>query len=228
MMMQGDSGAFSQSGDGNGLLRVLSGAQAGAEIALKPRTYIIGSGEDCDVYLAEPSLAGAHLALTIDDTVSIAARDGAVAIEGRLIQPGESVEVTLPLIVDLGAATLGLGDRETNWRVLTVPDLVALQAAAAAAEAERTARETETTNEEGEGAETSEAGTEAAGDTTAAEPVDTTPIRSSVHPRLRLLLGIACIVMAGVVAFAKQDRLADLIATTASSSDLAAATGEDI
>ena len=47
------------------VLRVLAGANAGAEVPLSEGAWLVGSGEDADLTFAEPALLPRHLRLVV-------------------------------------------------------------------------------------------------------------------------------------------------------------------
>lgn len=118
-------------------LRVLSGLQRGAEMALHAGHYLIGGGEDCDIVLTDDLVADAHLLIDVsDDALKIEARGGAVAVGETLLQPGEEMLAETPFAISLGQSGFGVGAPETDWSQLSLPDLAAVMAAAEKADTE--------------------------------------------------------------------------------------------
>lgn len=127
-----DQGAVEVDMQSDGVrLRVIAGLQRGAEMALQSGCYLIGAGEDCDVVLTDDFVADAHLAIEpVDGALKLEARDGAVAVGDKLLRPGEEMVAATPLAISLGQTGLGVGDLETDWSALPLPDLAAVIAAA--------------------------------------------------------------------------------------------------
>ena len=120
------------------LFRVIAGVQRGAEMALQPGIYLIGSGDDCDIVLADDLVAKAHFAIeAAENELTFTARDGAVAVGERLLQPGEEMISAAPVAISIGQTGLGVGAPGTDWSELQIPDLaVAIEAAEATLSAE--------------------------------------------------------------------------------------------
>lgn len=105
------------------VLRVLAGPQAGAEVALRDGIYLVGTADGCDIVLFDDSVAATHLAISVSqDATDIEARDGAIALPGGTLQPGERANVDEAVAFTLGATSIGLGDHDTDWASLTVPN----------------------------------------------------------------------------------------------------------
>jgi len=74
-------------------LRITTGLQAGARVALMPdRDVTVGQQEADDVRLRDPAVSGARLALGIDEAgVRVDWLAGAVCVDGKALEPGRSV-----------------------------------------------------------------------------------------------------------------------------------------
>ena len=112
------------------LLRVLVGPQSGAKMLLRPGTYIVGSGVNCDVVLVDDAAAEEQLALHVsDDEIELEALQDLTAYgEDMLLLPGESVIVSTPLAISLGLSGIGISSGDTDWTLVTPPNLSALRA----------------------------------------------------------------------------------------------------
>lgn len=129
--MQDQSAADIDMQDGEMRLRVIAGLQRGAEMALRPGRYLVGADAECDIVLADDLIADTHLVIDIADReLTVEARGGSAAVGDKLLQPGEGTREAPPLAISLGQTGLGVGDPETDWSVLALPDLAAVTAAA--------------------------------------------------------------------------------------------------
>ncbi|MEM9618001.1 MAG: type III secretion system inner membrane ring subunit SctD [Pseudomonadota bacterium] len=133
-----DQSAVETEKEGDGIqLRVISGLQRGAGMDLQHGRYLVGSGENCDVVLTDDYVAEAHLVIEVTDgALKVEACDGPVAVGDKLLQPGEETLADAPLAISLGQTGLGVGDPETDWSALSLPDLAAGIAAAEEAASE--------------------------------------------------------------------------------------------
>lgn len=129
--MQDQSAADIDMQDGGMRLRVIAGLQRGAEMALRPGRYLVGADAECDIVLADDLIADTHIVIDIaDGALTVEARGGPAAVGDKLLQPGEGTRETPPLAISLGQTGLGVGDPETDWSALALPDLAAVTAAA--------------------------------------------------------------------------------------------------
>ena len=104
------------------VLRLLSGPQAGAEVPLHGKEYLIGSAEDNDIVLQDGSVAAVHVALTLRKRrFRVEARDAAVVLAGGSLPPGESADLDFPAVVALGDTSLAVGPEGTDWDALEIP-----------------------------------------------------------------------------------------------------------
>ncbi len=130
-MDQGQDNGEMNADAGPILLRVIAGLQRGAEMPLNPGTYLIGSGDDCDIVVTDDLVAETHFDLDVsENALAVRSRDAAVAVGDVLLQPGEEATVAAPFAVALGQSALGVGASGTDWSALPVPDLAAALAAA--------------------------------------------------------------------------------------------------
>ena len=123
MIHESQEDAFAAAPKNQFVLRVLSGVQQGAEMALRRTSYVLGSGEDADIVLADGSLEPRHLSLVITkDGAGIEAVEGSCIIPGQQLAPGESAGLDLPAAIVVGSTVIGLGAKATDWAAVAVPE----------------------------------------------------------------------------------------------------------
>ena len=104
------------------ILKLLSGLQSGAEVALGDGDYLIGSHDECDIVLLDDSVAQQHVLLTIDgDQLQLTAKDHTVAIGAHELACDESTDLPIPTVIGLGTTFIGLGTVETDWLNVPLP-----------------------------------------------------------------------------------------------------------
>lgn len=106
------------------LLRIVAGLHAGASRPLAEREMIlVGSGDDCDIVLADDGVAAHHALISVvDGHFQLRALDAPLALEGRTLHPGDPVEVDHIQRVGLGDAALAFGlEDDPAWLALA-PD----------------------------------------------------------------------------------------------------------
>jgi len=101
------------------LLKVLSGPHQGAEIALKPGEYLVGSSGDCDVILSDQNLASEHFKLTVgDDGVHLISMGEPLYLGGKV-----AGEDPLPVedfeFITAGTTHLVVGPVGGDWPALS-------------------------------------------------------------------------------------------------------------
>lgn len=108
----------------NHILKILSGPNLGAEVALVHGEYTIGSGDACDIILADSAIADCHLRLFVQqDTVTVFPLDGKVLRETlQLDTDGEVVGDFIPLTV--GGTHICFGPANEAWPNLPVSSLL--------------------------------------------------------------------------------------------------------
>lgn len=109
------------------LLKVLSGSHQGAEIALKPGEYLVGSSADCDIILSDQNLASEHFKLTVgDDGVHIVSMGEPLYLGGKAAE-----EDPLPVqnfeFITAGTTHLVVGPVDGDWPVLSPEDAPPLE-----------------------------------------------------------------------------------------------------
>lgn len=93
------------------VLRVVSGLHSGAERELDGGEMIlIGSGEDCDMVLADAGVASHHALLSfLDGRFSLRALDAPLHVGTVMIHPGDPVELDRVQRVGIGEAAIAFG-----------------------------------------------------------------------------------------------------------------------
>jgi type III secretion protein D len=108
--------------EGSGIvLRVVSGLHAGAERELVGSEMIlIGSGDDCDMVLADAGVAAHHALLSfVDGRFSLRALDAPLHVGTVLIHPGDPVELDRVQRVGIGEAAIAFGaSDDAGWEQL--------------------------------------------------------------------------------------------------------------
>jgi hypothetical protein len=103
------------------VLRIVSGLHAGASRALaEQEMLVVGSGDDCDIVLADTGVAAHHALITlVGGSFTLRALDAPLRIEGKPLHPGDPVEVRPLQRIDLGEASIAFGeDDEAAWDAL--------------------------------------------------------------------------------------------------------------
>ena len=109
------------------LLRIISGLHAGASRELAEREMIlVGSGDDCDIVLADAGVAAHHALISVvDGHFQLRALDAPLQLEGRMLHPGDPVEMDSLQRVGLGEAALAFGlEDDPAWLALAPDDQV--------------------------------------------------------------------------------------------------------
>lgn len=104
------------------LLRIVSGLHAGASRELAEREMLlVGSGDDCDIVLADQGVANHHaLVSLVDGSFQLRALDAPLKLDNRLLHPGDPVELGRVCRVGLGEAAFAFGHRDDpGWLELT-------------------------------------------------------------------------------------------------------------
>jgi type III secretion system YscD/HrpQ family protein len=126
------------------VLKLLSGPQEGAELSLGDGDFVIGSDDDDDLVLQDRSVAARHAILVLrSGTISIQARDDFVATSRGLLAPGDDTELQPGTAVALGDTLIGLGNEDTDWTALEMPQPVEKTPPEPAANSAATAAEEE-------------------------------------------------------------------------------------
>lgn len=100
------------------VLRIVSGLHVGASRPLSRREMVlVGSGDDCDVVLADEGVAAHHALLNVvDGRYHLRALDAPVELPGRTLHPGDPVEIGSVQRVGLGRAAIAFGHADApEW-----------------------------------------------------------------------------------------------------------------
>lgn len=103
------------------VLRVVSGLHSGAERELDGGEMIlIGSGEDCDMVLADAGVAAHHALLSfLDGRFSLRALDAPLHVGTAMVHPGDPVELDRVQRVGIGEAAIAFGAADdAGWERL--------------------------------------------------------------------------------------------------------------
>lgn len=103
------------------VLRIVAGLHAGASRNLADQEMlVVGSGDDCDIVLADTGVAAHHALITLVGGVfTLRALDAPVRVEGKPLHPGDPVELRPLQRIDLGEAAIAFGGRdEAAWEAL--------------------------------------------------------------------------------------------------------------
>ncbi len=96
----------------NYLLKIVQGANAGAEIALAEGTVTFGSADSCDIVLADSSLAAEAFAIeTTDSGVSL-----------KELPDGEAKKIDLYTLFSFGNSSFAVGENGAAWPELKSPE----------------------------------------------------------------------------------------------------------
>lgn len=117
-----DAGPAGPAGPADGkVLRIVAGLHAGASRPLaEQEMLVVGSGDDCDIVLADTGVAAHHALITlVGGAFTLRALDAPLRIEGRPLHPGDPVEVKPLQRIDLGEASIAFGgEDEAAWDAL--------------------------------------------------------------------------------------------------------------
>jgi type III secretion system YscD/HrpQ family protein len=116
-------------------LAVFDGTHAGARVALLPRSWsLLGSSPDCDFVLRDAGVHAHHLVLAIEDErVTLRALEGTVAVDGKTLAPGATLDLHAAATFELAGVRFGIGrEGSTEWAELQARCPVAAPPEAAA------------------------------------------------------------------------------------------------
>lgn len=108
-------------GHDGAVLRIVAGLHAGATRPLSRREMVlIGSGDDCDVVLADLGVAPHHALLNVvDGRFHLRALDAPMELPGGTLHPGDPVEVAQIQRIGLGQAAIAFGQADAvEWLTL--------------------------------------------------------------------------------------------------------------
>jgi hypothetical protein len=106
------------------VLRILSGLHAGASRDLAEQEMIlVGSGDDCDIVLADQGVARHHALINLTGGMSsLRALDAPLRVDGQPLHPGDPVELRGLQHIQLGGAAIAYGEEhDPGWAELA-PD----------------------------------------------------------------------------------------------------------
>ncbi|WP_337243328.1 FHA domain-containing protein [Luteimonas sp. gir] len=100
------------------VLRIVDGLHAGASRVLGDEEMIlVGSGEDCDIVLADDGVASHHALVTlVGGRFLVRALDAPVQVGATQVEPGDPVELATVQPVRLGEAAIAFGrEDDPDW-----------------------------------------------------------------------------------------------------------------
>lgn len=105
------------------LLKIFSGPNQGAEVALAEEELIIGSSPDCDLILSDTLVSAQHLKVVLSkETLSVIPLAAPVYIDGYEI-PSEPHSLSFFQIVSLGTTHFIIGPVGGEWPLLSSADV---------------------------------------------------------------------------------------------------------
>jgi len=102
----------------NNVLRIVDGLHAGASRVLADEEMIlVGSGEDCDIVLADDAVAAHHALISlVGGRFLVRALDAPVKVGAQDIHPGDPVELSAVQQVRIGEAVVAFGrENDPAW-----------------------------------------------------------------------------------------------------------------
>jgi hypothetical protein len=116
---------------GHNVLRIISGLHTGASRAMADQEMIlVGSGEDCDIVLADGNVAAHHALISlVNGRFSLRALDAPLHIGTSIVHPGDPVELMRVQRVGLGEAALAFGAEDDPGWVTLLPGMAATRPA---------------------------------------------------------------------------------------------------
>lgn len=96
----------------NYLLKIVQGANAGAEIALADGIVTFGSSDSCDIVLADSSLAAEAFAIETTDT----------GVSLKALPDGEAKKIDLYTLFSFGNSSFAVGENGAAWPELKSPE----------------------------------------------------------------------------------------------------------
>lgn len=100
------------------VLRIVDGLHAGANRVLaRDEMILVGSGDDCDIVLADDGVANHHALVTlVGGRYMVRALDAPVHVAGTQIDPGDPVELSAVQPVRIGEASIAFGaENDPAW-----------------------------------------------------------------------------------------------------------------
>ncbi len=157
------------------LLKILSGANAGAEMELDPGDWILGSDEESQLFVLDVGITAQHVLLHIDESgiLTLTPKNGAVSVNGEALPTSGAVVEPLTVFT-VGGTHMACGPHDTTWPTLSLPSLL-------------TAQTPTTDNNETEGLPTTETSEVSQHNTT--DTVETTSANQTPSPKKTLFSG---------------------------------------
>lgn len=114
------------------VLRIVGGLHAGANRTLAEQEMIlVGSGEDCDIVLADPGVASHHALISlVNGRFTLRALDAPLKVGGSVVHPGDPVDLTGVERVGMGEAALAFGAEEDPGWAAVLPGMAGAKPAA--------------------------------------------------------------------------------------------------
>ena len=103
--------------DLNWIMKVLSGANVGAEVPLLAEDLVLGKDEDCDIVIDDVMLADRQLTLRLEDegvALTVLAERPPLSIDGAAIE-GRSVVLSEYQLVAIGTVRFAVGPATGDW-----------------------------------------------------------------------------------------------------------------
>jgi type III secretion system YscD/HrpQ family protein len=96
------------------LLKILTGPHLGAEVELPAGAYRFGHGAECDIVIADRTVAEEHATFTLGPAgVDITAASGPVTIEGEAVPEGRTIPFFT--VLALGTTRIAFGPLDQEW-----------------------------------------------------------------------------------------------------------------
>ena len=111
------------------LIKIFSGPHQGAEIELSGNQCVIGSGEGCDVILADSLISKKHAKINVrSGKLSLEALDEGVYYDGKWVQ-GKLESIEPYKFVSIGTTHFLIGPKDEKWPNITAADIPELKKA---------------------------------------------------------------------------------------------------
>ena len=103
---------------GHNVLRIIAGLHTGASrVMADQEMLLVGSGEDCDIVLADGNVANHHALISlINGRFTLRALDAPLHVGTSIVHPGDPIDITRVQRVGLGEAALAFGaEDDPGW-----------------------------------------------------------------------------------------------------------------
>lgn len=110
------------------LLKLLSGANTGAELELSPGDWTLGSSDECHILVLDAGVKPRHLMLRVSEAAALTLLplEGVVTVEGLPVPP-EGLDLLPFTIFTAGGVHACCGPPDAAWPELSLPPLAVLQ-----------------------------------------------------------------------------------------------------